>query len=255
MTEQYAENGPRLEDMDGDTAALRAAKRLVSDLLLWKRGEIRWSDLSRSLLLYGPPGTGKTWLARAMGNSAGLNVVTGTFGQWQAAGHLGDMLREMRRTFAEARRLAPSFLIIDEIDAVGSRTDEDRHSSNYRANVINAFLAEMDGIAREEGVIVVATCNHSDRIDAAVVRAGRMDLKIELALPDAAAILALLRQHLREDIAGVRSRTARLATAPQRLTQRSGRRGLMPAINANSYPPRCCAVASGSIRRTTTLDC
>jgi len=201
MSGADADSGPRLENMTGDTPALRAAKRLVADLLLWKEGKIRWSELSRSLLLYGPPGTGKTWLARAMGNSAGLNVVSGTFGEWQAAGHLGDMLREMRKTFTQARRLAPCVLIIDEIDAVGSRTDGDRHASNYRANVINAFLAEMDMISREAGVIVIGTCNHVDRIDAAVIRAGRFDHKLEVPLPDTDGLLALLRQHLREDIA------------------------------------------------------
>nr|WP_240540556.1 AAA family ATPase [Paracoccus sp. pheM1] len=74
----------------------------------WKTGEVAWPDLTRTLLLYGPPGTGKSWIARAMGNSAGFSVVTGTFGEWQAAGHLGDMLREMRRTFRDARTKAPS---------------------------------------------------------------------------------------------------------------------------------------------------
>ena len=60
----------------------------------------------------------QSWIARAMGNSAGFSVVTGTFGAWQAAGHLGDMLREMRKSFAEARTRAPSVLIIDEIGYV-----------------------------------------------------------------------------------------------------------------------------------------
>ncbi|WP_244294999.1 AAA family ATPase [Paracoccus versutus] len=80
----------------------------MRDLRGWKTGEVAWPDLTRTLLLYGPPGTGKSWIARAMGNSAGFSVVTGTFGEWQAAGHLGDMLREMRRTFRDARTKAPS---------------------------------------------------------------------------------------------------------------------------------------------------
>lgn len=201
MTGADANRGPHLEDIAGDTPALRAARRLVADLLLWQEGKIRWSELSRSLLLYGPPGTGKTWIARAMGNSAGLNVVTGSFAGWQAAGHLGDMLREMRKTFTQARRLAPCVLFIDEIDAVGSRTDSDRQHSSYRLQVINGFLEEMTSISTEEGVIVVGACNHPDRIDPAVVRAGRFDIKVEVPLPDADGLLALLRQQLREDIA------------------------------------------------------
>lgn len=201
MTQTDKKDVPRLEEMTGDSPALLAARRLVADLLLWKAGQVAWSELSRSILFYGPPGTGKTWLARAMSAGAGLACVTGSFAEWQAAGHLGDMLREMRKTFAEARSRAPCILFIDEIDAVGSRASRDPHNSNYRTQVINAFLGEMNAIALQEGVIVVGACNFIDRIDPAVLRAGRFDLKIKVPLPDAAGLLALLRRHLRDEIA------------------------------------------------------
>lgn len=195
-TPRAAADGPWLEDIHGDTPALRAARQIVRDLRGWKKGEVGWQDLTRTLLLYGPPGTGKSWIARAMGNSAGFSVVSGTFGQWQAAGHLGDMLREMRRTFAEARAKAPTVLIIDEIDAVGSREDRDQHNRSYRTQVINAFLAEMDSIAREEGVIVIGTCNHPEMIDPAVLRAGRFDMKVALPLPDVEGLFGVFRHCL-----------------------------------------------------------
>lgn len=192
---------PRLEDMRGDSAAVTAARRIVADLLDWQAGTTKWHEISHSLLLYGLPGTGKSWLARAMANSAGVSLATGSFGTWQAAGHLGDMLREMTTTFAEARRKAPCILVIDEIDAVGSRADRDRHASNYRTQVITTFLTELDKIAHEEGVVVVGTCNYIDRIDPAVLRPGRMDVKIEVPLPDADAIFEILRYHLSEELA------------------------------------------------------
>jgi len=194
-------SGPRLEDMSGESPALSAARRIVDDLQLWKDGKASWHEISRSLLLYGPPGTGKTHLARAIGNSAGLSVVSASFGAWQAAGHLGDMLREMRGSFAEARRKAPCVLIIDEIDAVGTRNDDDSHGSGYRLQVINAFLAALDAISHDAGVILVGTTNRADKIDPAVLRAGRMDLKVAVPLPDAESLLAILRQHLRDEIA------------------------------------------------------
>lgn len=183
----------------------------MRDLRAWKIGKVGWQDLTRTLLLYGPPGTGKSWIARAMGNSAGFSVVAGTFGQWQAAGHLGDMLREMRRTFAEARAKAPTVLIIDEIDAVGSREDRDQHSRSYRTQVINAFLAEMDSIAREEWVIIIGTCNHPQFIDPAVLRAGRFDMKVALPLPDAEGLFSVFRHRLARLARGrsARSRGAR----------------------------------------------
>lgn len=189
-------NGPRLEDIHGDSPALRVARQIVRDLRAWKAGHIGWQDLTRTLLLYGPPGTGKSWIARAMGNSAGFSVVTGTFGQWQAAGHLGDMLGKMRKTFADARAKAPTVLIIDEIDAVGSREDRDSHGRAYRMQVINAFLAELDAISREEGVIVVGTCNHPDMIDPAVLRPGRIDMKLPVPLPDAEGLFGVFRHSL-----------------------------------------------------------
>ena len=193
-------SGPRLQDFSGNSPALTAARRIVDDLLLWKQGDVQWQDISRSMLLYGPPGTGKTWLARAMGNAAGLSVLNASFAGWQAAGHLGHMLAAMRASFSEARRKAPCLLIIDEIDAVGSRNDGDSHGSSYRTQVINGFLGEMDAIAQQEGLVVIGTCNHIDRIDPAVVRAGRMDLKILVPLPDAEAILCILRHGLHNDI-------------------------------------------------------
>ncbi len=191
--------GPRLETDFVDSPAVKIAKRMVSDLLAWRAGEIAWSDFSHSLLLFGPPGTGKTWLARAMGNSAGIACVTASFAEWQSAGHLGDMLREMRKSFANARRLAPAILFIDEIDAVGSRSGDDRHGENYRLQVINGFLGEMNSLATEAGVLVVGACNHPDRIDSAIIRAGRFDHKVEMPLPDSSALLALLQRALPTD--------------------------------------------------------
>lgn len=201
MTQADSKDQPRLEEMTGDSPALSAAKRLVADLNCWKAGTVTWSELSRSILFYGPPGTGKTWLARAMGASAGIACVTGSFAEWQAAGHLGDMLRQMRKTFSEARTRTPCILFIDEIDAIGSRDSRDTHNSNYRTQVINGFLGEMNAIALEEGVVVVGACNSIDRIDPAVLRAGRFDLKINVPLPDVAGLLALLRRQLSDAIA------------------------------------------------------
>ena len=186
---------PNLDAITGDSPALSAARAMVADLQLWRTGELGWNELTRTVLFHGPPGTGKSWLAQAMARSAGFATVPASFGEWQAAGHLGDMLKAMRESFAEARRRAPAMLILDELDAVGTRTDRGPHQ-NYRVMVVNAFLALMDGIARDEGVVVVATCNHPELIDPAVLRPGRFDLRLAVPLPDAAALAGVLRRHL-----------------------------------------------------------
>ncbi|MCZ0962396.1 AAA family ATPase [Paracoccus benzoatiresistens] len=192
----HAVSTPGLESFASDAPALRTARQMVADLQTWRAGQIGWSELSRSLLLYGPPGSGKTWLARAIGTSAGVTVISATFGQWQAAGHLGDMLREMRRSFAEARAKSPAVLVIDEMDSVGSREDRTSQNPSYRRQVVNAFLTELDGIAQHEGVIVIGTCNDRSGIDPAVLRPGRIDQKVEMPLPDATALQGILRHHL-----------------------------------------------------------
>ncbi|WJS84183.1 AAA family ATPase [Paracoccus sp. TOH] len=186
---------PNLDAITGDSPALSAARAMVADLQLWRAGELGWNELTRTVLFHGPPGTGKSWLAQAMARSAGFAAVPASFGEWQAAGHLGDMLKAMRESFAEARRRAPAMLILDELDAVGTRTDRGPHQ-NYRVMVVNAFLALMDGIARDEGVVVVATCNHPELIDPAVLRPGRFDLRLAVPLPDAAALAGVLRRHV-----------------------------------------------------------
>lgn len=194
---------PRLDQIAGYGAAGDLAKRMMADFATWQRGDLEWSDLTRSALFYGPPGTGKTWLAQAMGAEQGVNFVSASFARWQAAGHLGDMLREMRASFAEALAKAPSVLFIDEIDAVGSRMAEG-HGNNrqYNRQVVNGFLELLDGADSKEGVLIIGACNDPSVIDPAVLRAGRFDRKVEVPLPGAEALASILRQHLPAGIAG-----------------------------------------------------
>ncbi|SCY87785.1 AAA family ATPase [Paracoccus tibetensis] len=186
------EAGPVLEDLCLDGPVAAAARRLVADIAAWRAGRIAWSQMTRSLLIHGEPGTGKTWLARAVAGSAGLPLVTASLAEWQAAGHLGDMLREMRAAFARARSAAPCVLILDELDAAGSRASGDRHAVSYRAQVIAGLLQELDGVLGLEGVLVLATTNDARAIDPALLRPGRIDRVLALPRPSPAAVRAIL---------------------------------------------------------------
>ncbi|MCD1620947.1 AAA family ATPase [Salipiger manganoxidans] len=185
-----------LAQIGGDTAAHRAATDLVADLAAWRRGEAEWGEINTSLLLHGEPGSGKSVIARAIAASAGVPLVEGSFGTWQSAGHLGDMLREMRRTFAAAAAKRPAVLFIDEVDAAGSRDSHDTHSANYRRQVINQFLQEIDALRRSEGVLLIGATNHRDALDPAIVRPGRFDLHHSLGRPTQAQVLHMLRRFL-----------------------------------------------------------
>ncbi|WP_190305646.1 AAA family ATPase [Roseicitreum antarcticum] len=149
----------------------------------WKHDGAPWTELSHSILFSGEPGTGKTVIARAIAASAGVPIVESSFGTWQSAGHLGDMLREMRNSFAEAIRQKPSVLFIDEVDAAGSRQGTDKHGANYRRQVINQFLSEIDQLQRAEGVILVGATNHPEALDPAILRRDRFDLHCNLGRP------------------------------------------------------------------------
>ncbi|TCT27560.1 AAA family ATPase, partial [Martelella mediterranea] len=196
LSKRQKPDGPRLEDMDGNSPALQAARQLVADLAAWKEGTCEWSELTRSMILHGPPGTGKTWLARAMGASAGVHFVQASFAEWQSTGHLGDMLAAMRQSFVQAIEKKPAILFIDEIDAAGSRYDTDAHGRSYRRQVINAVLEQIDLLMREEGILLIGACNDVHSLDPAILRPGRFDRKVQVPLPGKAEIAGILRSRL-----------------------------------------------------------
>jgi cell division protease FtsH len=124
-------------------------------------------------------------------------IILGSVGKWQAKGHLGDLLKAMRKAFDDALKAAPAILFIDEVDGFGDRETVDPHSANYVRQVINAFLECLDGAEGREGVIVVGACNNPDFLDPAAKRSGRLDRHITIPLPDARARIAITERYLK----------------------------------------------------------
>lgn len=204
---------PTIEQLAGYGKATEWALDLIEDITAWRQGEIDWRDVDGGLLISGPPGCGKTLFASAVARSCGATLVTASSAQWQAKGHLGDMLRAMRASFKEAIEAAPSILFIDEFDSFGSRAHLKGENAAYGLQVINALLELLDGASGRDGVVVIAATNRPDDIDEALRRPGRLDRHIQVEMPDLEAREQILSAHLGLAIPADEMRTIALATS------------------------------------------
>ena len=197
--------GPTLDGIHGMDEAVAWGRRWIRDLVEYRAGRIPWSAVDAAAVLHGVPGTGKTMFAEALARSAGVPLVSASFARWQASGngYLGDCLKAMRATFADATRRAPCVLLIDEVDAIGTRQGDKGEHKDYWTSVVTCVLELLDGTEGRVGVLVLGTTNDPDALDPALVRSGRLDRMLEIRRPDPAALEGILRHHLGTDLADV----------------------------------------------------
>lgn len=141
----------------------------------------------KGVLLSGPPGTGKTRLAKALAGECGVHFIPATGGDFTAM-FVGMGAMRVKSLFRKARKNAPCIIFIDEMDGIGRRANtETGGTSEAEGNrIINQILTELDGFNSSSGVIVIGATNFPDAVDAALVREGRFDRKVQLTLPDVA---------------------------------------------------------------------
>lgn len=187
---------PPVEHLAGYGPAGQWARVLASEVNDWKNGKLPWEDVDAGVLLSGPPGVGKTLFARSLARSCESSFIASSMAQWQAAGHLGEMLKAMRATFKLAAERAPTILLLDEFDSVGDRSRFSADDAQYCTEVVAALLECLDGAYRREGIVVVGACNHPDRIDPALLRPGRLGRHFPLPLPNIDARKGILATHL-----------------------------------------------------------
>lgn len=149
----------------------------------------------KGTVLFGPPGTGKTLLAKALAGTAGVPFIA-VSGSDFVEKFVGVGASRIRQLFEFARKSSPCIIFIDEIDALGKRSSSDGSGSgDERDRTLNQILVEIDGFSGSEGIIVIAATNRLDMLDPALLRSGRFDRQIQVALPDVDARLSILELH------------------------------------------------------------
>lgn len=182
-----------------DMAGNEEAKESVSDIVDFLMNPEKYTNygarMPRGLILHGMPGTGKTLMAKAMAGEAGVPffAVSGSdFVQM----YVGVGAARVRELFKKARAAGKAIIFVDEIDALGKKRGGVSGGNDEREQTLNALLTEMSGF-NEDGstTVVIAATNRLDVLDEALLRPGRFDRQIEVAMPDINARRQILGLH------------------------------------------------------------
>ena len=184
-----------------DVGGLEEPKRLLREVLEWP---LQYGDLFnaagvrplKGILLCGPPGCGKTLLAQAAASATQVNFIS-VKGPALLSKYIGESERAVREVFRKAKQAAPCLVFFDEIDALVPRRGSGASDAGVSERVVGQFLAELDGVEKLTGVLVLAATNRPDMVDPALLRPGRFDVVVEIALPDEPARLAILQVQVR----------------------------------------------------------
>ncbi len=211
-----------------DVAGIDEAEGELAELVDFLRHPEKYARLGGTIptgvLLSGPPGTGKTLLARAVAGEADVPFFSSSASEFIEM-VVGVGASRVRDLFAEALKLAPSIIFIDELDAVGRArgAGSGLGGNDEREQTLNQILTEMDGFSGSEGVIVLAATNRPEILDQALLRPGRFDRQVVVNAPDQAGREAILAIHTQGvpladdvDLAGIASSTPGMVGADLR---------------------------------------
>ena len=185
----------RLSDVEGIDSAKRELEEIVTFLREPEKFVASGARIPRGAVLTGLPGTGKTLLARAIAGESAVPFIDCSASSFVEM-FVGVGAKRVRDLFALAREHQPCIVFIDELDAIGKqRTSGGPGSNDEREQTLNQILTEMDGFDEDSQIIVLAATNRIDVLDDALLRPGRFDRKIEVALPSRAGRERILGVH------------------------------------------------------------
>jgi cell division protease FtsH len=184
------------ESIAGNEEAKESVKDIVDFLKTPEKYTAYGARMPRGIILYGEPGTGKTLLAKAVAGEANVPFYAMSGSDFVQV-YVGVGASRIRQLFKKAKGHGKAVIFIDEIDAIGKKRDGAKAGgSDERDQTLNALLTEMSGFNEKDGIIVMAATNRLDMLDSALLRPGRFDRHIEIALPDVAAREKILALHL-----------------------------------------------------------
>ena len=184
-----------------DVAGADEAKEELQEVVDFLRRPEKYHKIGaripRGILLVGPPGTGKTLMARAISGEAKVPFLSLSASEFVEM-FVGVGASRVRDLFSQAKTAAPAIIFIDELDAVGRRRGAGLGAVNdEREQTLNQLLVEMDGFDQSHEIIVIAATNRPDVLDPALLRPGRFDRQVTVALPDRQGREGILRIHTR----------------------------------------------------------
>jgi cell division protease FtsH len=185
-----------------DVAGIDEVEAEINEIVDFLRSPEKYRRLGarvpKGVLLSGAPGTGKTLLARATAGEAKVPFFSASASEFIEM-IVGVGASRVRELFAEARKVAPAIIFIDEIDTIGRARGGPRSIGGHdeREQTLNQILTEMDGFSGSEGVVVLAATNRPDVLDPALLRPGRFDRSITVHAPDHKGRTEILRVHSR----------------------------------------------------------
>lgn len=193
----YVENEIKVtfNDVAGVDEAVEELKEIIEFLKFPQKFVSLGAKIPKGVLLVGPPGTGKTLLAKAVAGEAGVPFIS-ISGSSFVEMFVGVGAARVRDLFAQAEKMAPCIIFIDEIDAVGRvRGITPAGGTEEREHTLTQLLTEMDGFDPKKGVIIIAATNRPEILDPALLRPGRFDRVVVVDRPDLKGREAILRIH------------------------------------------------------------
>ncbi|KAJ3401821.1 AAA ATPase afg3 [Chytriomyces hyalinus] len=185
-----------------DVAGMDEAKEEIMEFVKFLKDpevyEKLGAKIPKGAVLSGPPGTGKTLLAKATAGEAGVAFLSVSGSEFVEM-FVGVGSSRVRDLFANAKKMAPAIIFIDEIDAIGKARGRGGMTggNDERESTLNQLLVEMDGFGSSEHVVVLAGTNRPDVLDAALLRPGRFDRHISIDRPDIKGRVDIFKVHLK----------------------------------------------------------